>query len=465
MSGPTRAELDRRLAATADLGFETRGLTSAEQFARTNGHEIEEAVPPPQPAKAQRSSPLVRKPDHFSFERGIARASWTDPDVELKFDLMRLDRRSGELSAELTVLGGPELLHRARLNLAATRSRSEFSNHLTKRMAGPDWSGLLESAGWQVTEAFRQGAPAFLLRDAEEPVAAGWAMKPLLLAKDPVILFGDGGGLKSYTALATAITLQTGLVLIDGFEPARSLRVAYLDFEWNPAAHKRRMRSLCGPGQLPDILYVPCQAAGPLSHQVERLQRQFQDHRIDFAVIDSVGLATDGPPEEAASALSFFQALARLEVGSLLIAHTNRDADSSKPFGSVYWHNSARMTYFIKRERANGTSSVDVALYCRKVNDGALRADPIGLRFDFSETSTTITRRDIASMPELEAQTRLKDRMAAVLSQGAKTAAELSEQLDVPVNSIFHTARRWDGRCFVKIVGPIDGIHRIGLVA
>ena len=462
---PSREELDARLRRTADLGLETRGLVSAEEIRRSNGHDVDDQVVPPAKPATPQSSPLVRKPDHFSYERGIAWASWSEPDVELKFDLMRLDRRSGELSAELTVIGGPELLHRARINLASTRSRSELATHLNKRMNGPDWPGLLESAGWQVIEAFRLGAPAFLLRDAVEPAAAGWALKPILLARDPVLLFGDGGALKSYTALASAISLQTGLSLIDGFEPSRAFRVAYLDFEWSPTAHKRRMRALCGPGDLPDILYVPCQVNGPLNHQVERIQRQFQDHRIDYAVIDSVGLATDGPPEEAASALSFFQALARLEVGSLLTAHTNRDGDTSKPFGSVYWHNSARQTWFIKRERANGTSSVDVALFNRKVNDGAQREKPIGLRFQFSDSTTTIRQREIASIPELEAQTYIRDRMAHALTAGAKTAAELAVELEASVNTIIQTAKRWDGRRFVKIVDPVDGIHRIGLAA
>ncbi|MHB8611202.1 MAG: AAA family ATPase [Candidatus Dormibacteraceae bacterium] len=421
----------------------------------------------------------------FSFARGIARATWSDPAVELKFDLLRLDRRAGELSAEVTVLslvgqldrdpdepaqdgmanGSADLLHRARLNLGSTRSRADFTNHLAKRLAGPDWPGLVESAAWKVIEAYRQGAPAFYLKDAQEPAAAGWALEPLVLARDPVIFFGDGGSLKSYTGLATGIALQTGLPLADGLEPARTFRVAYLDFEWNPWPHHRRLRALCGPGELPEILYVPCQTSGPLSHQVERLQRIFQEHGIDYAFIDSVGLACDGPPEEAQSALGFFQALGRLEVGSTLIAHTNREGDTMKPFGSAFWHNSARMTWYLKRERANGSSAVDVGLYNRKANDDALREQPLGLRYEFSDHSTTIRSIDVANVPQLEAQTLLRDRMARTLDGGAKTALQLAAELGVPANSIAKTATRWEGRYFVKVTDTPDGVHRIGLVA
>src|SRR5438445_8617911 len=127
MSAPTQSELDARLAATVDLGHETRGLSSAVDFKRHSLRE-QDGGSAPTAHEVKKAAPLVRKPERFTYERGIARASWSEPDVELKFDLLRLDRRSGELSAELTVLGGPELLHRARLNLASTRTRSELTN-------------------------------------------------------------------------------------------------------------------------------------------------------------------------------------------------------------------------------------------------------------------------------------------------------------------------------------------------
>src|SRR5437899_12908519 len=109
------------------------------------------------------------KPD-FAYARGQARVSWPEPPVEMKFDLMRLERRSGELSAELTVLSGSNghagVVHRGRVNLGSTRSRAELTTHLNRRLTGPDWVDMIEVASWKVIEAYRQGRPAFLLRDA-----------------------------------------------------------------------------------------------------------------------------------------------------------------------------------------------------------------------------------------------------------------------------------------------------------
>jgi DNA-binding CsgD family transcriptional regulator len=403
----------------------------------------------------------VKAPE-FSYSRGIARVDWAEPAVGFTFDLLRLERRTGELSAELTVKapvngnGTLGLLHRARVTLGSTRSRTELTNHLQRRQDGPDWPGLLEVASWKVIEAYRQGAPAFLLRDAIEPAVTGWALKPVLIARDPVILFGDGGSLKSYTALAFAVSLQSGVALAGGLEPARPFRVAYCDFEWSDWPHKRRLRALCGPGELPDILYVPCQAAGPLSHQVERLQAAFEMHRIDYAVIDSVGLACDGAPEESASALGFFQALARLEVGSILIAHTNRDAATDKPFGSAYWHNSSRATWNIRRVRAAGSTGVDVGLYQKKVNDGALREDPIGLHFEFADGSTSITQAELKATTTADATTTAA-RMANLLARGSLADDEIANQLDVSSSTVRSALKRHPGR-FMRIPDGTIGL-------
>lgn len=401
----------------------------------------------------------MNTPD-FSYSRGIARVGWDEPPVDLKFDLIRLERRTGEISAELTVKtgvnGSSRIVHRARLNLGSTRSQTEFTNHLARRHQGLDWSELLELAAYKVTEAYRQGPPALLLRDAVEPAVTGWALKPILIASDPVILFGDGGSLKSYTALAFALSLQSGLPLAGGLEPARKFRVAYCDFEWSDWPHKRRLRALCGRGELPEILYVPCQASGPLSHQAERLQGIFEEHRINFAVIDSVALACDGPPEEAASALGFFQALARLQVGSILIAHTNRDGAIDKPFGSAFWHNSARGTWYIRRVRAAGSTGVDVGLYQKKANDGALLEDGIGLHFEFSNGETSITSVDLKGAPSTEAATTA-GRMVVLLKRGALTDDQIAGQLGVSASTVRVTLKRHQDR-FLRLPGGEIGL-------
>jgi AAA domain len=400
------------------------------------------------------------RPSVFTYDRGIARAVWEEPArVEMRFDHVRTERRTAEASAEITVLSGSDdalrLLHRTRLNLISTRSRTETARYLESRMRGPDWAGLLEVASWKVLDAHRRGRPAILLRDAQQPPGAGVLLRPLLLARDPVVIFGDGGAAKSYLALALALCVHTSRELVSGIRPTASMRTAYLDFEWQEWPHRKRMRALWGGGELPDLVYVPCQAEGPLSNQVDRLRTIFHEHRIEYAVIDSVALACDGAPEEAQVAMTFFQALARLEVGSVLLAHVNRQGDTEKPFGSAFWHNSARATWYVQKVQEAGGQSLDLALRNRKANDGAL-ATPLGLHFDFAENRTMIARTDGASILESAPDGPLKERIAGAVRSGPLTYAELGQTLQVDPDVVRITAKRYEGDTFT-LLPPAPG--------
>jgi hypothetical protein len=263
----------------------------------------------------------------------------------------------------------------------------------------------LETASWQVVDAFRKGRPSLALWDAQPPPGGTLLLPPLIPANEPTVLFGDGGHAKSYLALALALSIHSGRPLVGGMKPTATLRTAYLDFEWHQWPHKQRAQALWG-NEIPPprtFEYVPCQVEGPLCHQVDRLRGIFQEKQIQYAVIDSVALACDGPPEEAQVALRFFQALSRLEVGSTSLAHINRGGDSQKPFGSAFWHNSARATWYVQRVQEEDSPILDLGLYNRKVNDGA-RVAPLGLRFEFGTGRTTITRTDLGTVPDLAAE-------------------------------------------------------------
>jgi hypothetical protein len=306
-----------------------------------------------------------------------------------------------------------------------------------------------------VIDANKVGRPAILLRDAQQPPGGRHVLSPLLLANQPVILFGDGGSWKSYLTLLCALSLHSNREIVPGLVPTIKLNVAYLDFEWDAWPHRARMAALYGPNPQPDLLYVPCAAEGPLTHQVDRLRAIVRDHRISYIVLDSVGMACDGPPEDAVVALAFFQALSRLEVGSLLLAHTNRSGDIERPFGSTFWHNSARATWFMKKVQEAGTSAIDVALTNKKpANDGP-KEMPIGLHVDFTARPTVITRQGITAVPDLASGVSVKDRMLDAIGTGALTCEDLAQELGEKEKTIRTTFSRWEGKLFDKLDGPL----------
>jgi hypothetical protein len=237
--------------------------------------------------------------------------------------------------------------------------------------------------------------------------------------------------------------------------------IAYLDWEFDAWEHRGRMHRLLPEGaEQPDVTYRQC--SGPLRDQVDSLQRLIRERSIKYIVIDSVGLACDGPPEEAEAALGFFQALRALDVGALCIAHANRAGDTERPFGSVYWHNSARMTWYVKRVQEAGGDTVDIGLFNRKSNTSAL-SRPLGFRFTFDELRTTIERTDVRDVPQLAGQVGWKERMTHALRSGAMSYAELADVLEGDVETISRVARRYDGKLFTLVAGD-DGKKRVGLV-
>ncbi|HUY60974.1 MAG TPA: hypothetical protein VMW49_03770, partial [Candidatus Dormibacteraeota bacterium] len=154
-------------------------------------------------------------PPRFVYDRGAAQCVWNDPLAEFAFDRVLTDRRSGEVTAELAVwLTSPTraLQHRGRVNLMSTRSRAEFANLLEKRAKGLDWAGMLEVASFRVVDASRKGRAPLILSTAQRPAMGANLFGPELPipADDPVVFHGDGGDMKSFTALAIAASVASG---------------------------------------------------------------------------------------------------------------------------------------------------------------------------------------------------------------------------------------------------------------
>ncbi len=130
---------------------------------------------------------------------------------------------------------------------------------------------------------------------------------------------------------------------------------------------------------MPPIIYARCER--PLVHELDRLRRIVREHEIDFAVYDSIAFACDGPPESAEIAGKYFRAVRQIGPGSLHVAHVNKsDNGDQKPFGSAFWHNGSRMTWFAKLvDSPSAGKSISLGLFNRKSNLGRIQS-PVGFR-------------------------------------------------------------------------------------
>ena len=383
------------------------------------------------------------------------------PDLGLVLQVDRLRRKNGELLGELTVtcnLAGAQrvtdedIISAADFNLSSMRARQDRAAWLGKRsqLTAHDWSGTIEYLCLRIIQAERMGQPSVLLRDLPKPSAdTTWFVHGLpLLREHPMILFGDGGCGKSLLALSVAGELAR-----------RGVPTLYADWETSAADHRERLEQLFG-AEMPAVHYVRCE--WPLAHEVDRLRRTILSQDVQYVILDSIAFGCDGPPEAAEVASVYLRALRQLRVGALLVAHVRQENGEQRPFGSAFWHNGARATWFVKRSEADGHDGhMTLGLFNRKANTGPL-AGARGLRVTFGD-GITIQRTDLAEHDDFAGKLPLWQRCVGALQAGPLTLTELAEAVDAKLDSVIKTVRRSEGKTFTKLSGA-DGKPRVYLV-
>jgi hypothetical protein len=387
------------------------------------------------------------------------RYRFTIPKLGMVIDVDRLRRDKHELWGELSVsstLPGArtvngDLLSIADFNLSSARARQDRAKLLESRSSTRgelDWTGVLEEFSQLVLQAERAGQPAVDLRTLERPntndemlVVDGLALPK----RHPSILFGDGGTGKSYISLFVAGRLAEA-----------GISVALFDWEMCPDDHRDRLERIF-PDGMPRILYARCER--PLVYEADRLRRIVQENGIQFSVFDSIAAACDGPPEAAEVAGRYFRAVRQIGGGSIHVAHVSKGENADKkPFGSAFWHNGARATWFAQLAEGSADSDVlEVGLFNRKANLGRLRA-PVGFSIAFTDQLTTFRRTDVADSPDLAGKLSVPQRMSSLLRKGAMSPEAIAEELDAEVETVKRNARRYK-----KLFVVMDG-GRVGLL-
>jgi hypothetical protein len=400
---------------------------------------------------------------HLAFERigeGSYQLRASQLGVALDISRLRRDRHDlvGELAVSCNILGSRQTeggyISLANFNLSNARARQDRARSLQERArAKVDWATLLEELCQRVLAAERAGEPAVILRDLatppeDEEINIDGLVMP---SKHGTILFGDGGSCKSLLQLLVGGRLAMG-----------GIRVVYIDWELDQWTHRGRLERLF-PEAMPDVRYVRCDR--PLVYEVDRLATIIRREQIDYALFDSVGFACDGPPEAAECALGYFRAVRQLGVGGLHTAHITKNGENSdqRPFGSTYWHNSARCTWFVKQA---GTSvdgqGLTIGLLNRKSNLGPMRP-AVAFDVSFANGRTTFTHIDAGAVDELATALPLRERIRGVLKTGLpRTIAALAEELNAKQDSVEKTLKR-NAKLFT-LVQTGDGVHRYALL-
>lgn len=380
----------------------------------------------------------------------VYRFTW--PEHQVRVDVSRLRAaREGRVMAEIRVISmrqpRPGLLHQGELYLLSTSGKQALARSMPDWDGMIDWPNVIETFCYVSLEKWRLGEAPLDLRDVTLGERSRWVVEPFVETGGPTDLFGSGGDGKSLLALGIALTLTTGRPIIGQprIEPAPAL---YLDWETDEAAHAERMRALLS-GMREEVdpaaakpLYYRRQAA-PLAASLDGLRQWIADLNIGLVVIDSRGVAAGGQLESSEATLELFRAIRALGRPCLIVDHVSKDvaAGNSKklPYGNIYAHNTARLTWHVTKAQDAGSGRLTVALANIKSNNSrAGRRLAYHLDFVTGDEASGgelyqigVTPTDVRDVPELRGKLPAAERIRDALGRcGALSKAELSDMFE-----------------------------------
>lgn len=366
-------------------------------------------------------------------------AVWPEDRISLEFS--RISEHTETVTAELQVVAEAigEVLW-TRFNLLAQTARGQVAKACAAVDARDEWSRLIDASCKAIVRALRAGSPPVALEAVEpipEWVAERWLVRDLIPRQQITVLYAEGGSMKSWLALATAVAGIQGHALSSSWVVGPIRRALYLDWESSLEDHAARLWALTAARETllaGSILYHRLHRA--LTDHVDQVSTLVDREGIDFVITDSLGAAAGSEPETNDAALRTFGALRSIKSTHLVLAHVSKamaDIEGPRrPFGGVYVVNTARSTIEARRaESAEAEDTATVTLYHRKSNAGKL-AKPIGLAFAWDDAGRVVitgARADLAAAS-------LTARVIQALRDGQSSAKAIAEDLGTTPNAV-----------------------------
>ena len=307
----------------------------------------------------------------------------------------------GRLEADVTVtppvspVFAENYSTKQRLNIKSSSSVTALRRLLESSYSDEiDWAKIVPRSMSMAAEAMTSSDSdsAIDLAKHRDRQPNKWLVQGLVPANANTMLYGHGSNLKTITVHSLMLSLASGLNWL-GHKIDRPRNVLVLDYEnfedsWMDY-QDRLIQGMPGADLIPEGKVFYLNANGiPLGDQVEKVIRQIQSSGIEVLIVDSAGLACGGDPTESDSALAYFRAIQRLNelgVTAITLAHVTKSArtkegkknsENDQPFGSIYWHNSARATYYVEAEAAKDRNDFyTVSVENKKMNIAARPED------------------------------------------------------------------------------------------
>jgi len=379
---------------------------------------------------------------------------FTVDEPAVRVDATNLMDAWGSLSATLSVYCDAEghrgLITTERIAIVKGADRKALATRLhahpnTKALgiAADTWARLVEDACHELMKDHLRPAEAVQLTgEFPDDDCERFLFAPFLLGGAvPSALFGEGGGGKSWLALAIAASVASGLSFIEGIEaPSRCVPVLWLDYENDERELRSRFARLTGGMPLTGLFYV--RGSGSLADQVDGIAARVSELGAGLVVVDSITGATGGADlNDNNTATRLHGALRQLNLPVLLIAHTAKNTRGGGIFGAVAFRDLSRLVWSVEKSE----SGSHIILKDTKRNASAKSPD-LGLSIDFAagERGTVrLSRTEIAELPDdLARGLRVRDQVLLALGTDPLTREQLGERVDAKRGTLNTTIAR-----------------------
>lgn len=373
--------------------------------------------------------------------------------VRIEFTELELGSRALDATMQVTLLlpGTNPEPYIQRLNLLSPSSREACRRELDA-VFGKDvgWTSILALSATKAYNTFVSIDRSVRWGDLEGGDEMGFVVDVMVPSEGTTILFGSGSSGKTMLTLHMAICVALGLPWLGRATEQRN--VLWIDYESGTETLRRRSARLCramglDPAVVADSLRYWNAEGSPFADTLPGLQRVIAAQDIRLLVLDHAAAACGGEPEKSDSALRFYRSVSKLGLPMIALAHITGEMERDpsqvlRPFGSIFWHNGARRTWFVQKYQEQESSVSAVGLFNRKVNDGMKPGD-LGVTVFYNDPGgpIQIVSSDLRLTPELQAVQGCEYVIAQALTR-PMTYAEIAEVTGLRVSTVKASIRR-----------------------
>lgn len=379
-------------------------------------------------------------------------------------------RGSGAINTVLTVIdtevaGGGLLAPPTRLNLISASAREGLV-----RGAGLEgdrraaFSAFLKQLAALLVDLYSQQQPVLTLSANSKAAPMSWLLYPIWPnSLRPTAVVAAHGSLKTYAALACAVSIGTGAEVLQGnTRPQTRTPVLILDFEADQQEMERRLGAIArGSGVDPGDTVRYMELRLPLAEVAQDVVTAIGNQACGAVVIDSMSAAIGGSLIDDDRVNGFWDAVRALGVPTLVTAHKsveNQRKRGARFFGSSMSENRVQMAWNVEREKDTNR----VVWECFKDNNGRLLRTKLAWDWEFTSagddeltvleavTVKALNPKNVNLRTRAEEGT-IADAIAEVFeSEGPMMAGEVGALLLKPKPTITTTLHRHTNR-FTKL--------------